>query len=88
MNRANPIRMVVLAATSAIVMVSHSLACTRAVFVGEDRAVITGRTMDWKEDMRTNLWVLPKGIARDGAAGTNSPLGALCWTISRQSPRQ
>jgi choloylglycine hydrolase len=29
--------------------------------------------MDWKEDMHTNLWVFPRGIARDGTAGANSP---------------
>jgi choloylglycine hydrolase len=32
--------------------------------------------MDWKEDMYSNLWVMPRGIKRDGAAGTNS----LTWT--------
>jgi choloylglycine hydrolase len=29
--------------------------------------------MDWKEDLRTNLWVLPRGMQRDGAAGPGSP---------------
>ncbi|MCX5493145.1 linear amide C-N hydrolase [Kaistia dalseonensis] len=48
-------------------------ACTRAVYIGSDDVVITGRTMDWAEDMRTNLWVFPRGIERDGAAGTNTP---------------
>ncbi len=48
-------------------------ACTRALYVGEGNLVITGRSMDWAEDMRTNLWVFPRGIARDGAAGANSP---------------
>jgi choloylglycine hydrolase len=35
--------------------------------------VITGRSMDWKEDLRTNLWVFPRGMQRDGAAGPGSP---------------
>jgi choloylglycine hydrolase len=48
-------------------------ACTRVVFMGQDGTVFTGRTMDWKEDIQTNLWVLPRGIKRDGAAGPNSP---------------
>lgn len=48
-------------------------ACTRAVYVGMEDTVITGRSMDWAEDMHTNLWVMPRGIARDGAAGPNSP---------------
>ncbi len=48
-------------------------ACTRALYSAEDGMVITGRTMDWKEDMGSNLWVLPRGIERDGSAGVNSP---------------
>ena len=28
-------------------------ACTRAVYIGPDQMVITGRTMDWKEDIMT-----------------------------------
>ena len=44
-------------------------ACTRAVFIGSDNVVITGRSMDWMEDMFSNLWVFPRGMARDGAAG-------------------
>jgi penicillin V acylase-like amidase (Ntn superfamily) len=67
------IRTAMLAATAAAVMAGQSLACTRALHVGADGSVITGRTMDWKEDMRTNLWVLPRGVARDGEAGANSP---------------
>ena len=48
-------------------------ACTRATYLGGDGLVVTGRSMDWAEDMRTNLWVFPAGIARDGAAGANTP---------------
>ena len=48
-------------------------ACTRAVYIGQDGTVITGRSMDWKEDIQTNLWVFPRGMKRDGAAGPNSP---------------
>jgi penicillin V acylase-like amidase (Ntn superfamily) len=28
--------------------------------------------MDWNDDTRTNLWVFPRGMQRDGAAGPNS----------------
>jgi choloylglycine hydrolase len=52
------------------------LACTRTLYMGEDGTVITGRNMDWSEDMSTNVWVFPAGLKRDGAAGTNS----LQWT--------
>jgi hypothetical protein len=40
--------------------------CTRALYVGHDGTVITGRSMDCAEDMGTNLWAFPEGIARDG----------------------
>ena len=42
-------------------------ACTRAVYLGPDNTVVTGRTMDWKEDIQTNLYILPRGIHRAGA---------------------
>ncbi|WP_084742738.1 linear amide C-N hydrolase [Yersinia aldovae] len=50
----------------------NSSACTRTLYVGEDNTVITGRNMDWKEDMSSNIWVFPAGIHRDGAAGEHS----------------
>lgn len=50
--------------------------CTRTLYVGADGTVITGRNMDWKEDMLSNLWLLPAGVERDGAAGPNS----VRWT--------
>ena len=50
---------------------STSGACTRAVYLGTDGVVITGRSMDWSEDMGSNLWKFPRGMQRDGAAGPN-----------------
>ena len=41
-------------------------ACTRAVYIGPDNMVITGRTMDWKEDIMSNIYVFPRGIQRAG----------------------
>ncbi len=41
--------------------------CTRTLFVGEHHMVITGRNMDWKEDMATNLWAFPAGMQRVGS---------------------
>jgi penicillin V acylase-like amidase (Ntn superfamily) len=46
-------------------------ACTRAVYLG-DGIVITGRNSDWDEDLRSNLWIFPRGMKRDGAAGPDS----------------
>ena len=46
----------VLAAVS-LMSVQPVEACTRAVYIGPDQMVITGRTMDWKEDIMTNIYV-------------------------------
>ncbi|MEZ2720830.1 linear amide C-N hydrolase [Paenalcaligenes hominis] len=51
-------------------------ACTRFVYLGEDNQVITGRSMDWKSDVETNLWIFPQGMQREGMAGPNS----VTWT--------
>ena len=47
-------------------------ACTRAVYLGPEGRVLTGRSMDWKLPMVSNLWALPRGMERDGAAGARS----------------
>jgi penicillin V acylase-like amidase (Ntn superfamily) len=47
-------------------------ACTRALYVAKDGTVIVGRSMDWGEDMMSNMWVLPQGMTRDGRGGKNT----------------
>lgn len=51
-------------------------ACTRALYFGKEGQVVTGRTMDWMEDLLSNLWIFPRGMARDGGLGDAS----LKWT--------
>lgn len=52
-------------------------ACSRVVHVSENgELIVTGRNMDWFEDTQSNLFVFPKGIKRNGAAGDNS----AAWT--------
>jgi len=47
-------------------------ACTRAVYLGPEDRVLTGRSMDWKMPMISNMWAFPSGMVRDGAAGPRS----------------
>ncbi len=61
--------------TSSLLLASVADACTRAVFIGKND-VITARSMDWKSDVGTNLWILPNKVARTGLAGPNS----IKWT--------
>jgi penicillin V acylase-like amidase (Ntn superfamily) len=58
-------------ATTSIIPAS-AFACSRVVYLGSDGVVITGRTMDWSQDMQSNLWAFPRGMKRNGAAGPKS----------------
>jgi len=51
---------------------SPTFACSRVTYLGSDGVVITGRSMDWMQDMQSNLWAFPRGMKRNGAAGVKS----------------
>lgn len=55
---------------------SMAEACTRLVYLGANDDVITARSMDWRSEIGTNLWMLPRGMKRTGEAGPNS----IKWT--------
>lgn len=57
---------------AAVVSASVAQACTRAVYLGPDKRILTGRSMDWKLPMVSNLWVFPRGLQRNGVAGERS----------------
>ncbi len=50
--------------------------CSRVVWNDNGRSVIAGRNMDWFEDMKSNIWILPRGMKRHGLGTKNS----LVWT--------
>ncbi|MBK5927687.1 linear amide C-N hydrolase [Rhodobaculum claviforme] len=62
----------VAALSLALLAAAPAQPCTRAVYLGPEDRVLTGRTMDWRMPMVSNLWALPRGMARDGAAGPRS----------------
>lgn len=64
------VALAIIAAISMPIMVSQ--ACTRVLYLGDNEQIMTGRTMDWKYDIGTNLWVFPRGMERNGVAGPNS----------------
>jgi choloylglycine hydrolase len=51
-------------------------ACTRAVYLGPDNMIVTGRTMDWKEDPQSNIYFFPRGMERRGGKTDNT----IKWT--------
>lgn len=62
--------------STSMLVSSAAEACTRFVYLGASDQVITARSMDWKTDVGTNLWVFPRGMNRSGEAGPNS----VQWT--------
>ncbi len=81
----NSLRFVLLSCTlvlaAGVLAAPDADACTRAVYHGKEGRVVTGRSMDWVEDMQTNLWVFPRGMKRDGGIGK----GSLEWTSKHGS---
>ena len=72
-----PIKTIAVAlAAIASMSVQQTEACTRATYIGPDNTVITGRTMDWKEDLMRNIYVFPRGMQ---GAGYNKG-NAVNWT--------
>lgn len=61
---------------SLLLSASIAEACTRIVYLGEGNNVITARSMDWKVDVESDMWIFPRGMQRSGQAGENS----LEWT--------
>ncbi|MBX9577607.1 MAG: linear amide C-N hydrolase [Chthoniobacterales bacterium] len=55
----------------------NSHACSRITYVGPDKMVAMGRTMDWFEDIKTDLWLFPAGIKR---CGNDHDPKSLTWT--------
>lgn len=54
-----------------------TLACSKVLWQSKSGPeVIVGRNMDWLEDTRSNLWLFPRGMTRDGAV----PENPLKWT--------
>lgn len=51
-------------------------ACTRAVYTGPEGMTATGRTMDWREDPLTNIYLFPRGMERRGAKTDDT----IFWT--------
>jgi penicillin V acylase-like amidase (Ntn superfamily) len=51
-------------------------ACTRILYETGTKNYIVGRTMDWFDDIGSDLWAFPRGMERDGGVGPDS----IKWT--------
>lgn len=59
-----------------LILSAPAFACTRFIYTAGDGQVLTGRSMDWQEDMHSDIWVFPRGMKRDGGVGA----GSIEWT--------
>lgn len=76
MKKSNFLAWVVLVAVIVCLPFLNGEACTRVVYLGSDGRILTARSMDWKSDIETNLWIFPRGMKRTGEVGPNS----ATWT--------
>lgn len=78
MNKAGIYRLAPIACimVAAAAVTGKSDACTRAVYLGPDNMIVTGRTMDWKEDPQSNIYFFPRGMERRGGKTDNT----VKWT--------
>lgn len=53
-----------------------NIACSRVVYQGPEDIVLTARSMDWADEIYSNLWIFPRGMEREGRVGPNS----IRWT--------
>lgn len=61
----------------AVLVSPPTSACSRVLYTSKDgKYILVGRNMDWIEDLRSNLWIMPRGVKRDGMAAKNS----VTWT--------
>ncbi len=74
--RIRPQLAALLVGVSGLAAASSAWACTRLVFLGADGQVMTARSMDWKSDIVSNLWVMPRGMERTGQTGQHT----IRWT--------
>lgn len=51
-------------------------ACTRVVYIGDNGITVTGRSLDWKTPIPTNLYIMPRGMERAGYDTDNT----VKWT--------
>ncbi|AMB46994.1 choloylglycine hydrolase [Methylobacterium sp. AMS5] len=58
------------------VVVEPAGACSRFGCLGRDGKIFTARSMDWEKPIGTNLYILPRGMVRNGEVGPDS----IRWT--------
>ncbi|WP_304611787.1 linear amide C-N hydrolase [Paramuribaculum intestinale] len=63
-------------AAAAVASTPQAEACSRVLYRGDSTLLIVGRSLDWKTPIPTNLYVYPRGMAKQGSPAPN----AVKWT--------
>ncbi|MEW4489514.1 linear amide C-N hydrolase [Thalassoglobus sp. JC818] len=66
----------ILSLASLCFLSSSGESCSRVLWNDNGWSVVVGRNMDWFEDIRSNIWLLPRGMERSGLSEVNP----LKWT--------
>lgn len=53
-------------------LIQSAIPCSRILWNDNGRSTYVGRNMDWFEDTKSNMWVLPRGVERKGMNAGNS----------------
>jgi penicillin V acylase-like amidase (Ntn superfamily) len=72
MNRFSASTLLLIAGFLFTVLSPTAMACSRFTYTGSNDIVVTGRSMDWVEDLHTDLWLFPAGIENVGSSKPNS----------------
>ncbi|MGU3377046.1 linear amide C-N hydrolase [Chryseobacterium sp. M5A1_1a] len=67
---------IVLLTTALLTSPDSAEACTRVMYKGPNKTIITARSMDFSIAIPSNLWLFPQGIERNGSTGKNT----VKWT--------
>lgn len=88
MDRYNKILLLISASILTLMTSETSISCSRILHADKNQAVMVARTMDWTEDMNTNLFVYPAGITHHGTNDVYplnwvSQYGSIVTTVYR-----
>ncbi|MFM8458937.1 MAG: linear amide C-N hydrolase [Chthoniobacterales bacterium] len=59
-----------------LLLPSPAEACSRALFKNSEGKVLVGRSMDWMNETKTDLYAFPRGLKRNGGTSRNT----MQWT--------
>lgn len=62
----------VISALFCFLLAQQTFPCTRAVYFGKEEQIVTGRSMDWSEDMKSNFYLFPRGMKKKSGTDKNS----------------